>query len=294
MIESLLPHLRDPRQMQRAFHGRGGVLPQWKNLVIDAYPPYVLLFLYGPLPVGWEDLVQGLSRYWNLPREQFIVQDRTNSPWQILLTAPDRDKIICQEEGLSFEIHPFFPQNPGLFLDTRPFRTWLKENSQGKKILNLFSYTCSLSVAALSGGALQVDNWDMKKGPLTWGRENHRLNHIPLDRVRFFCHDIFKSWGKIKGNGPYNLVIADPPPGQKFFNPHRDWPKLLNRAEDWLAPQGLLVAILNSPDTDWDQWQGQVETGRSFTLVEKLTSGPDFPEAVPGRGLKIGIFQKNS
>jgi 23S rRNA G2069 N7-methylase RlmK/C1962 C5-methylase RlmI len=43
-------------------------------------------------------------------------------------------------------------------------------------VLNLFAYTCSLSVAAAKGGARQVDSVDLSNTYLEWGRINFAIN----------------------------------------------------------------------------------------------------------------------
>ena len=85
-------------------------------------------------------------------------------------------------------------------------RQWVQERSQGKRVLNLFAYTCGFSVAAKAGGANQVVNVDMAKGALSRGRDNHRLNEHDMSDVTFMGYDIFRSWGKITKYGPYDLA----------------------------------------------------------------------------------------
>lgn len=46
--------------------------------------------------------------------------------------------------------------DPWLFLDLRAARKWVLENSKGMEVLNLFSYTGGVSVAAACGGAKNV------------------------------------------------------------------------------------------------------------------------------------------
>ncbi|MBW2714311.1 MAG: class I SAM-dependent methyltransferase, partial [Deltaproteobacteria bacterium] len=48
------------------------------------------------------------------------------------------------DNGLRFLIDPLLTPNVGLFLDARPARAWLMENSRGRRVLNCFAYTGSL------------------------------------------------------------------------------------------------------------------------------------------------------
>ena len=71
------------------------------------------------------------------------------------------------ENGLRFRLDLGRNQNTGLFLDMRLGRRWVQEQAAGRRVLNLFAYTCGFSVAAIAGGASQVVNLDMARGPST-------------------------------------------------------------------------------------------------------------------------------
>ena len=98
----------------------------------------------------------------------------------------------------------------------KPGRDWVRSRAAGKKVLNLFAYTCSLSVAAIAGGADTVTNLDMASAALATGRENHRLNFDPATcrRASYLAHNLFKSWGRLKRSPTYDLILIDPPSNQ--------------------------------------------------------------------------------
>ena len=58
----------------------------------------------------------------------------------------------------------------GLFLDHRWLRNTVQQIAGGKKVLNLFCYTGSISVAAAVGGAQLVDSVDTSKTYLAWAK----------------------------------------------------------------------------------------------------------------------------
>ena len=58
-----------------------------------------------------------------------------------------------QENGLDFSINLTDYIDVGLFLDHRPLRRWCKK-PEGKRVLNLFSYTCAISVACARGSGI--------------------------------------------------------------------------------------------------------------------------------------------
>ncbi|HUX38806.1 MAG TPA: class I SAM-dependent methyltransferase, partial [Rectinemataceae bacterium] len=60
------------------------------------------------------------------------------------------------EGGLSFIVNFTEYLDTGLFLDHRPTRARIRDESGGRRVLNLFSYTGSFSVYAAAGGATAV------------------------------------------------------------------------------------------------------------------------------------------
>ena len=70
---------------------------------------------------------------------------------------------IVEEAGLKFEVNLSDYLDTGLFLDHRPARAWVGDQSTGKRVLNLFCYTGSFSVYAAAGGALETVSVDLSK-----------------------------------------------------------------------------------------------------------------------------------
>ena len=152
------------------------------------------------------------------------------------------------ESGLTYRLDLGRNQNNGLFLDMRYGRDWVREHAAGKRVLNLFAYTCGFSVAAIAGGAEFVVNLDMAKAALSRGRDNHHLNNHDLKKVSFLGHELFKSWGKVRKMGPYDLIIIDPPSFQKgSFALTKDYQKILRRLPELLTADGVVLACVNDP-----------------------------------------------
>ena len=73
-----------------------------------------------------------------------------------------------------------------------------------------------------------------------------------MSKVKYLGHDLFKSWGKVKRLGRYDIVIADPPSLQKgSVNIKRDYPKIIRRLPELLNAGGQALLCLNSPDLDF-------------------------------------------
>ncbi|NVK73083.1 MAG: class I SAM-dependent methyltransferase, partial [Oceanospirillaceae bacterium] len=187
-------------------------------------------------------------------------------------------------------------QNSGLFLDMRYGRRWVKENSRDTRVLNLFAYTCGFSVAAISGGADFVVNLDMAKSVLSRGRENHRLNQHDTNKVKFFAHDIFKSWGKIKKYGQYDLIVIDPPTFQRgSFALTKDYQKILRRLPELLTENGQVLACVNDPSIPAQFLiDGMREEAPCLEFQYRLDNPPEFMDIDIESGLKALIFKNTS
>lgn len=139
----------------------------------------------------------------------------------------------------------------GLFLDHRPLRQWLLQNSQDKKILNLFSYTGSLSVAAAKGGG-KVTTIDMSKTYLDWAFENFLINEINPKDHEFYQADVLKELPLRKEQGEkFDLILLDPPSFsnskrmEEDLDIERDHPLLIRDTMALLAPNGILFFSTN-------------------------------------------------
>ena len=82
------------------------------------------------------------------------------------------------ENGLQFKVNLSDYLDTGFFPDRRLMRSKIKNEAAGKKVLNLFCYTATYSVAAAAGGAEASCSVDMSNTYLDWALENFRLNKI--------------------------------------------------------------------------------------------------------------------
>ncbi len=114
------------------------------------------------------------------------------------------------EQGLQFYVNLDGYLDTGLFLDHRKTRKMLMGQSKGKKFLNLFSYTGSVSVYAAKGGA-KTTTVDMSKTYINWAMKNFALNNINVYGHQFIQTDCLQ-W--LKDNSieeTYDLIFLDPP-----------------------------------------------------------------------------------
>ncbi len=296
--QQLLDRLRrnleraDGPDCRRLWHGRGNLLPDWNWLTVDWYPPVLHLVSYRPATIEHlQPVLDGLRCALEPAAMLLQRRDLPETPHQLLEgTLPT--EVDAVEQGLRYRLDFSHGRNIGFFPDMATGRTLVRQRAEGRKILNLFAYTCAFSVAALAGGAAQVVNVDMSRSALERGRFNHRLNQLDVRRASFLPHDVLRSFGKLKRLGPFDLVILDPPDTQgSSFRPERDWPKLLRRLPELLRPGGEVLACMAVPRLGLSFLEQTVAEHAPFLQRrEHHTAGPDFPETDPDKGLHLNLY----
>lgn len=289
-----------PDEARRLFHGRGQRWLGLEHVTADWLQGVLLVSLFRepsePELGALKQMLMALteSPVWLQSKAQrLLLQHRylQDSTTEFLL-GDAVDEWLVTENRLRFKLDLGKKQNNGLFLDMRYGRRWVQAQAQGKRVLNLFAYTCGFSVAAIAGGAEHVVNLDMAKAALSRGRDNHRLNQHDLSRVSFLGHELFKSWGKVKKYGPYDLIIIDPPSFQKgSFALTKDYQKILRRLPDLLTKQGTVLACINDPAIGPDFLiEGVANEVPSLSFEQRLENPPEFADINPDSGLKALVF----
>ena len=137
----------------------------------------------------------------------------------------------------------------GLFLDHRPVRKKIFQESKGKNFLNLFGYTATASVMAAAGGAVTTTTVDLSASYLLWGRMNLSLNgfgQTTHHTVKADCMEWLKNCSE-----SFDLIFIDPPTfsntkkEKRVFDIQRDHVELLELALKRLEPGGTLLFSTN-------------------------------------------------
>ncbi len=232
-------------------------LPNFK-VAVDLYGNYAHVQEYAPpktIPTQtakkrFNLALQGIREVLNIKREQVFIKTRAKQSGneQYTKQSTKKGKLHIVKEDTAFLYVNFTDYlDTGLFIDHRNMRRLVKQASRGKRVLNLFAYTCTASVHAALAGAKQITSVDLSANYLDWGKQNFALNGIDITNVQkyqFIAHDVF-TW--IKDNSEqYDTIFIDPPTfsnSKKFkgtFDVQRDHPALINRAMNRLAAGGVL------------------------------------------------------
>ena len=164
--------------------------------------------------------------------------------------AEEKTEFIVEEEGLQLIVNLSDYLDTGLFLDHRVTRHLVKEQSAGKKVLNLFCYTGSFSVYAIAGGATEVVSVDLSKTYLSWADRNSHLNFPAYANHKIVHADVLKY---LKGMSPesFDLIIMDPPTFSNskrmegLLDIQRDHVYLINDCMKALTKEGKLYFSTN-------------------------------------------------
>ena len=286
-------HVPGSTDAVRLFHGRGHAYAGFEDITVDCFGPIVLVACFSDDEAGAAVLAGKLGEC--LDGVTGVgVQLRAHRRARFSVVAGQiPDELTVTEHGLNFLIRPGRNLNVGLFLDAEPARHWVRQRAQGRRVLNLFAYTCGFSVAALAGGAAQVVNVDMSRSALAWGRQNHLSNGHDLRSIYNMPRDVFRAWSRLRQRGPFDLVIVDPPTHQAgSFNAERQYGQVLKRVNALTAPGAWLLACLNSPFLHTDFLPAQAAKWCPGSRFEGyLPASDDFPDRYADRALKMAVFR---
>lgn len=256
LSDLLVPYLVPSESTKiRYFHGRGKTVPELEWLTIDRFHPILVATIFREQDtqtlVALKECLESVLA--SLECDTLVVQHRYDGKADNELVCGELPaEPVAKEEGLQYKLDFQRGQNLGFFADMAEGRRWIQERAAGKKVLNLFSFTCSFSVAALAGGAESVVNIDLSDAALTLGKQNHALNGFQGAKVHYLPHNIFRSWKKLHSLGRYDIIVIDPPSAQKgSFMVEKDYPKVLRKLHKLLAPEAEILACVNAPWLDY-------------------------------------------
>lgn len=177
------------------------------------------------------------------------------------------EKIDAQEQfftvleyGAKFRVNLNDYLDTGIFLDHRETRQMAASMVKGKRLLNLFAYTCSFSVQAAMAGASFTKSVDMSNTYCDWGRENFALNALSPKNNVIVREDCLKFMGEeIAARAKYDLIVIDPPTisrskkMEQMFDIQEDYPYLIKKALQLLSPGGVIFFSTNSRKFKFDE-----------------------------------------
>ena len=319
----LLPRLHaEQTDAYRLFHGSVEGHP---GLTIDRYGDLLLVQCFHS-PLTAETLAALQSFYaTRLPGLTLVFNDRSQANSRIGNPLPpdQLDAAMMAREmhemGVTYRIAGRHAgQDPWLFLDLRAARRRVMLEAPDKTLLNLFAYTCGVGIAAAKAGARFVVNVDFADSSIMIGKENARLNDLPV-RPRFVRCDAFAAMRQYSGIGQpervrgkvmppfpkleaqtFDLVFLDPPRHAKspfgVVDLVNDYASVFKPALLCTSEGGSLICTNNVADVQRDAWLDQLQrsaakAGRPVREMEWIMPEADFPSSDGQPPLKIALLR---
>ncbi|MDH5392746.1 MAG: bifunctional 23S rRNA (guanine(2069)-N(7))-methyltransferase RlmK/23S rRNA (guanine(2445)-N(2))-methyltransferase RlmL, partial [Gammaproteobacteria bacterium] len=191
----------------------------------------------------------------------------------------DKNFFQVEESGLLFDVNLTDYLDTGLFLDHRMVRQLIRDESQDKRVLNLFAYTGTASVYAAAGNAKSITTVDMSNTYLNWAKRNFKLNNLNNKAFHFVQADCI-NWLK-ENRKKYDLIFLDPPTFsnskrmESTFDIQRDHLFLIKTCMAALEKGGDLIFSNNMKSFKLDH-EALIERGFIVKDITKATMPEDF------------------
>ncbi|MFA6820992.1 MAG: bifunctional 23S rRNA (guanine(2069)-N(7))-methyltransferase RlmK/23S rRNA (guanine(2445)-N(2))-methyltransferase RlmL [Sphaerochaetaceae bacterium] len=195
-----------------------------------------------------QELIDATERATEVELEHIYVKQRQKGSEQYEKLDSTEKFYIMRENGLMFLVNFNDYLDTGIFLDHRPVRKMIKELAEGKRFLNLFSYTGTATAHAAAGGALSTVSVDASSTYLEWAEKNMEINGFTTMNHFYYKEDCIK-WLRTTLD-TFDLIFCDPPTYSNSkmrdsFDVHRDHQKLIHSAMRHLAQDGTLIFSTN-------------------------------------------------
>jgi 23S rRNA (cytosine1962-C5)-methyltransferase len=281
----------------RLFSGENEGLP---GVTVDRYGDFVVVqwFSAGALP--WRDEVLEAVQAAVKPRGLYeqrrlrpLGGQGAPEPATRALGDEAPVEVIVDEADCRFAVDVSAPLGVGFFPDLRLGREAVVRRANGRRLLNLFSYTGAFSVRAAKAGASEVVAVDTAAKAHARARRNYELSGLDPTKMEQVTADAQKALERFADRGRrFDLVVCDPPtfshgpkPGATF-SVASDLAQLAAGCLAVLEPGGLLAFSSNSTklaaaDLDRALAEGAAHQRADLRIVERHSLPPDYPVA-PG------------
>jgi 23S rRNA (cytosine1962-C5)-methyltransferase len=278
------------------------------GLIVDRYLDFLVCqFLSAGAEFNKEIIIETLSEVFNPVGiyERSDVEVRTKEALQpakgLLKGSPPNDLIEVNENGFRFLVDIKEGHKTGFYLDQRDNRKLLSEFSNGKSVLNCFSYTGGFSVYAFASGAEKVTQVEASSSALELSSKNLELNNLNSSLVENINGDVFEVLRKFRDERKtFDLIILDPPKftesASQIQKASRGYKDINLLALKLLNPEGILFTFSCSGHISTELFQkiisgATLDSGREVKIIKQISQSSDhpvslnFPEGLYLKGL---------
>ncbi|KGR91330.1 50S rRNA methyltransferase [Ureibacillus massiliensis 4400831 = CIP 108448 = CCUG 49529] len=195
--------------------------------------------------------------------------------------------LIILENGMNYAVHLNDDAMTGIFLDQRNVRKALRDKySEGKTVLNTFSYTGAFSVAAALGGAVGTTSVDLAKRSLPKTIEQFAVNGIDYESQDIKVMNVFDYFSyAARHHLKFDVIVLDSPSFARTkkmtFSTAKDYPKLLKDALKIINDDGVIIASTNNDSFNMKKFKSFIEKAfkeenRRYKILEEYQLPEDF------------------
>src|SRR5439155_5619317 len=121
-------------------------------------------------------------------------------------------EVLVDEADCRFAVDVSAPLGVGFFPDLRLGRDAVARRVQGRRLLNLFSYTGAFSVRAAKAGAAEVVAVDTAAKAHARARRNYELSGLDPAKMEQISADALKTLERFADRGRrFDVIVCDPP-----------------------------------------------------------------------------------
>lgn len=119
-------------------------------------------------------------------------------------------KVTATDGDETYNVDVTAGHKTGFYLDQRDTRTVVRRLAPGARVLNVFGYTGSFSIAAARAGAISVTTVESSGPALAIARTNAELNGVDIGEI--IEADAFEALRRMRDRrAEFDLIILDPP-----------------------------------------------------------------------------------
>ncbi len=287
----------DRFQATRIVNSESDGLP---GIVVDRYADYLVVQLF-TAAVGrfrealYDSLESTLEprAIYEQRRYRSLGGDAPRQGAELVRGEPAPVDLEVQEGDLRFIVDVTAPLSTGLFSDLRLGRATVARWAKDRRMVNLFSYTGSISVYAAHGGATEVTAVDVSSKAHARARRNFAINGFDAEKPEHISGDAFKVLAKFAERGRmFDMVVIDPPAFAsatrqgKTWSAVKDYGELVCASLNVLERGGVFIAASTTHKLSLEEFEGALANGArraktSLRIVERTSLPVDFPTA-PG------------
>ncbi len=298
--------LRPKNAYYRMVYGEADFLP---GLVVDRFDDY---FIVQITTAGMENFKEDIFAIIGHMHPGAVLIEKSLAPARekeglplinrmvTLGAAPEK---VIEVNGLKFKVDFLKSQKTGFFLDQRDNYLLLSAISEGKEVLDAFSYAGAWGLHARCFGARHVEFIEISGEYMKQARDNAALNGFGQEGFSFVQEDAIKVLKEMsKAAVRKDIVILDPPAfvksRAKLKEAKRGYKEINLRALKMIRPGGYLVTCSCSHFLGKDDFIAVIhdaarDAGRRIKLIELKSQPYDHAVLLPlfqSEYLKCALF----